>query len=423
MLGSVAKLFNVDSTIHQDERLIDADQAARILGVRKQTLYAYVSRGLIRSHGAARSKGSLYAADEIARLRARSQARAGHTAVAAGALRFGEPVLDSAITNVGPRGPVYRGHVAVDLMQSDVSYETVAELLWTGVLPQTAVRWPALPPPKRQWRSAHDDVFLRLADSLSLASAHDPTRHQAPHLAELDRARALLPLLASALAPTTAPEPRDTSFAGRVAISLGLSPSARVRRALDGMLVLVADHELNASSFGARVAASTGADLYACLAAALAVASGPLHGAAAARVESLLDEITSPAQARAVIESRARRGENIPGFGHPLYPTGDPRALPLLALAGRLAPRSRRVATLLSVCRVMAQSRRGLPNVDLALVAMCDALHAPRGSASTVFVLGRTAGWVAHALEQRTAGFLLRPRARYVGPPPVLVSA
>ena len=137
----------------------------------------------------------------------------------------------------------------------------------------------------------------------------------------------------------------------------------------------------------------------------------------AARVEALLDEIGEPARARTVVDSRTRRGEAIPGFGHMLYGDGgDPRAAPLLSMARKVAPRSRSVRTCDALCRAMSRSRREHPNVDLGLVAIAEALGAPRGTASLVFMIGRVAGWIAHALEQRAAGFLLRPRARYVGP-------
>ena len=182
-------------------------------------------------------------------------------------------------------------------------------------------------------------------------------------------------------------------------------------------LVLLADHELNASAFAVRVAASARADLYACLSAGLAAASGPLHGGSCDRVEALVREAARAASPRAFVRERLRRGEALPGMGHPLYPEGDPRArLCSSAAAGARSPaRSARWRTLTGVLDAARDLGLPPPSVDFGLVAVALALRLPRGTAASLFVIGRAAGWVAHALEQREAGFLLRPRARYVG--------
>jgi citrate synthase len=181
-------------------------------------------------------------------------------------------------------------------------------------------------------------------------------------------------------------------------------------------LVLLADHELNASAFAVRVAASARADLYACLSVGLAAASGPLHGGSCDRVEALVREAARASSPRAFVRDRLRRGEALPGAGHPLYPDGDPRTAPLLRAAEELAPRRASLRTLFAVLAAARDLGVEAPSVDFGLVALCLALGLPRGTAASLFAIGRTAGWVAHALEQREAGFLLRPRARYVGP-------
>jgi citrate synthase len=185
--------------------------------------------------------------------------------------------------------------------------------------------------------------------------------------------------------------------------------------ALDATLVLCADHELNVSTFAARVAASAGADLYLSMAAGLAAASGPRHGGACDRVEALVQEAARPDRAEPVVLARSRRGEELPGFGHTLYPGGDPRAVPLLAWAKELAPRGVGVRTLLALVEAMQKTRGERPSVETGVVAVALALGLPAGSAAGLFSLGRCAGWVAHILEQRESGKLLRPRARYVG--------
>lgn len=400
--------------------LLTAAEAARFLDVKPATLYSYVSRGLLTSVPGTHGPSRLYARADIERLRARHVARAGHGAVAAAALRFGEPVLESALTAIDAAGPRYRGHGAVELARRGVSFESVAELLWSGELvpkPPPFPRAARLPAVGRFVpRGAPPLGVLSLV--VAALSLGDPWRFDAPLAEERLRARRLVRVLASAVALAfdarrAARSLREPSVAGALACAFGIAPSPRARRALEHALVLSADHELNPSSFAARVAASTGADLYACVGAALGALSGPEHGGACERVEALVAEVGTPGRAATVIEERTRRGDALPGFGHPLYPGGDPRALFLLG-----APLARRRAgrTLAALVACMKTARREPPNIDLALVATALSLGLPAGAASAIFAVGRAAGWIAHALEQRAAGFVLRPRARYVGP-------
>jgi citrate synthase len=176
-------------------------------------------------------------------------------------------------------------------------------------------------------------------------------------------------------------------------------------------VVLCADHELNASAFAARVVASTGASLAACVAGGLAALSGPLHGGTTSLIEILFDEAEQLGDAARVVHDRLRRGDRLPGFGHQLYAGTDPRAAALLALLPADATRERLIS---------AMDRIGgkAPNVDFALVALRRAAGLPRGSALAIFAVGRTVGWIAHALEQHADGKLIRPRARYTGVAP-----
>jgi citrate synthase len=179
-------------------------------------------------------------------------------------------------------------------------------------------------------------------------------------------------------------------------------------------LVLSADHELNASTFAARVAASSGASLSACIVAALAALSGPRHGAATARVEALVAEIDRPERAADVVGARLARGESVPGFGHPLYPAGDPRGARLFAVADRLPRKARAVRVLVATASAMNLVAHEKPTIDVGLVALAAALGLPPGAPLAIFACGRLAGWIAHALEQHETGHLLRPRARYI---------
>ena len=182
-------------------------------------------------------------------------------------------------------------------------------------------------------------------------------------------------------------------------------------------LVLLADHELNASTFVARCVASTGATPYAVVSGALSALSGRRHGGASARAEALFHEIAQRGGPMAVMAARLARDEHLPGLGHPLYPEGDPRADALLAAATAAVPASR---PLIEAAIAAARQLSGQhPNVDFALAAATTALGLPQGAALSLFVVGRTVGWIAHAIEQYQSGVLIRPRARYTGPRPV----
>jgi citrate synthase len=392
---------------------VDAREAAARLGVKAQTLYAYASRGLVRRVGD--GKRRRYLLEDLERLRGRQRARSGHGPVAAAALSFGEPVLDTALSTIDERGPVYRGTPAVELASAGKTFEDVAELLWRGALPAGAPsRWePAATSLRRAPTVRRLEDLLAHLPSLRLEATE---RHARAPALEVELARRIIARMA-ALAT------RTPASGGRVAERFAVrarAPRAAATSALDAALVLVADHELNASSFVARIAASTDAPLPACLLAALATLSGPRHGGACERVEALLDEAASLKRPTEVIERRLGRGDAVPGFGHPLYPRGDPRAVVLLERARAVAA-SRRPATAeleraLVLSRFMA--KQGLPaTVDYGLVTLCRVLGLEPGAAALLFAVGRAAGWVAHVLEQRGSSAVLRPRARYRGVP------
>lgn len=414
---------------NQHREWVSATEAARILDVKRATLYAYASRGKIRGAPGGRGRERLYLRADLERIRRRAEARSGHTAVAAGALVWGEPVLDSGLTAIREDGPWYRGRGAVALARAGVRFEQVAELLWAGVLPDVPPRWRAggLGLPRASLSALLGNErgpFSIFSVAVPALGARDPHRFSATEDEERARARALLTRLAALFAfhrgAAGLPEEaaRAESVAEKVAFGLGARGGRDAVAALDRVLVVCADHELNASTFAARIAASTGADLYQCVCAALGTAAGPRHGAACDRVEALLREVRRPERAAEVVAARSRRGEEIPGVGHRLYPSGDPRAVPLLEVAREIASHSRSVRTISAVVEALARQGRGAPSVDFGVVAVAEALRLPPGSAAGLFALGRTAGWIAHVLEQRQSRALLRPRARYVGPRP-----
>ncbi len=386
---------------------MDRNQACDRLGIKPATLYTYVSRGLIRSVPGFDRRQRQYVREDVERVAQRAEARRGHRAVAVGALGFGEPVLDTEITSTSPR-LTYRGHDVVQLAQDNQPFEQVAALLWQA---EAKEAWPTAPRGLWRARDRATDSVMAVSQLILRLSMEDTDRTQPTWQQDHERAQRILRAFACGIGPKPGPSPKGQTIAATVASRLGLGPESHP--AVNAALILVADHELNISSFAARVAASGGADLYACIGAALYVFSGPRHGGAPARIDAVVQEAGSARQAPARIRARLARGDTVPGFGHPLYPKGDPRSPPLLAWAQRLATgRQPRLRILLKVAEVMGPEQM---TVDGGLLALAYSLDLQPQDASAIFCVGRTAGWAAHVFEQRQSRALLRPRARYVG--------
>jgi citrate synthase len=214
-----------------------------------------------------------------------------------------------------------------------------------------------------------------------------------------------------------------SSTSGNPAIDRMLARAWKLKQAdsdlLRAALILSADHELNVSAFTARCVASSGSNPYAVVIAGLAALEGIRHGGATIRVETMVGSLLHESRVRSTLAERLRRGERIDGFGHPLYGNGDPRAAALLAMLRERYPKSRKRDFISKLAETGASLTREQPNLDFALAALSCVLELPQGSGITLFALGRTIGWIGHAIEQYELGQMIRPRAKYVGGAPI----
>jgi citrate synthase len=403
---------NLDPAINMSSYLSAAD-AARRLGVTRATLYAYVSRGRVRSRSIAGRREREYLAQDIERLKSRASGRRDPGRVAAQALFVeGLPVLSSALTLIEAGRVYYRGRDVLELAERE-HFEDVAAWLWGGAY--VAPKELYLPGARARARLARLHFAAACQCYLASAEAHDPGAHAGtPDGVRRSGARIVAGLAALGSGATRAPDARAGSIAGALASAFGLQGRAAVA-ALEAALILCADHELNVSAFTARVIASAGATPYMALSGALGALSGHRHGGLTERVAALLDE---PGEPTRVLVERLRAGLGVPGFGHPLYPDGDPRARRLIELAPRGAARSRSLAFIEAAERVLGER----PVLDFGLVTLSRALGLPPSAPFALFAIGRSAGWIAHVLEQYQTGQLIRPRAEYAGPAPERIS-
>ncbi|WP_199135159.1 citrate synthase family protein [Delftia sp. ASV31] len=387
---------------------LNSTEATALLGVSRATLYAYVSRGLLHAHAADTPRESRYLREEVEQLaRQRGQGRKPRE-VAQAALNWGLPVLESSITLIEQGRLYYRGEDAVDWARSHTLEETAA-LLWqypadAAFAAHAVEAAPVLADLQQRMAGQPCENTLLALFTVASDDAATAAWQQSPERLAAG-CGALLRLLAACLLGT-APDKAPIHLQCAQAWALDTQGADLVRMAL----VLCADHELNASGFTARCVASTGASLRAAVVGGLAALTGGRHGGTTARVEALWDEL-GEAQAPARLRQRLARGETLPGFGHHLYPEGDVRAALLLEMLPRQGPAAALAAEVMALTGLA-------PSVDFALVALRRHLQLPAGSAFGLFALGRCAGWLAQALEQRATRQIIRPRAAYTGPRP-----
>lgn len=412
---------------------IGAAEAAERLGIKQASLYAYVSRGVLSRRRDSDGRASMFDAEEVDLLARRGRPRRG----AAGA----ELVIESELTEITSTTQRYRGYDATTLALR-CSFQDVALLLWTGMLagsdaartageahefdPGHSGRWSATPAALAAGRAAQAALppgtlpLERIQVIVPALAVMDPFRLHLDRPAVVAAGKSLIAGMTDALPLAGVAEPAGDLIAARLVARLcPAAASADLIRVISAALVLVADHELAASTLAARVAASMRADPYAVVSTGLGAMTGALHGGAALGAEVMLGSADSPADAARVVGDVLRRGEKLPGFGHFVYRDGDPRANLLLRLISEYAPESARLAV---ASAVTAEARRRAlpnPNIEFALAVLVGVAGMIRGAGEAMFAIGRTAGWLAHALEEYERNIPIRPRCVYTGPVPV----
>jgi citrate synthase len=378
---------------------LTAVQALQMLQVQPQTLYANVSRKRIRAKPDPKdTRRSLYHEGDVRRLAGAHTGRRKSTAVAAAAIEWGDPILSSSISTVVEGRLFYRGKDAADLSTATTLEETAC-LLWGDGAIEWQSAWGRV-----EATSSGSNALERAFVTLGRRAASDAPSHGRALTALRGEAAGVLGTLTQSMLNSSPGS--DSPIHVQIASAWGRSEAADVvRRAL----VLLADHELNASTFATRVAISTGAPLSAGVLSGLATLSGPLHGRAALGVQEIMGDVRRIGAAGAVREWLAQ-GRPIAGFGHPLYPAGDARATALLT---RIVPGREYV----ELSRVVEEVIGERPNIDFALAVLAKNYRLPPEAPLMLFAVARCVGWLAHAIEQATTGHPIRPRARYVGPP------
>jgi citrate synthase len=393
---------------------LSATEAAAELGVSVPSLYAYVSRGLLHSVAEPASRRRRYLAEDVWLLKQRKEHRRDPAKAAAAALHWGLPVLESRLSVIH-NGRLYYAGKDVVTLATTCTIEQVAALLWLGDLNAP------FPDEAADPLAAHWSTLARLAARLPplealqlflpVAAAQDAFAYDLRE-ASVQRAGArilrLLAAVAAGARPSRAPVARvlQKHWAPRTPDAAALVQAA---------LVLYADNGLNPSSFTARCVASAGSTPYALVSAGLAALQGSKHGGACERAAELLREAGDPRGARRAVVARLRRGEPMPGFGHPLYPDGDPRGALLMKLVAEHRPHAPAVALSVALAEAVHELMNQQPTVDYGVVTLCAALGLPPSAPLALLGVGRVVGWIAHGLEQYREGRLIRPRARYAG--------
>lgn len=408
-------------TIHVVEldmpHYLSAEQAAEELGVTKNTLYAYVSRGLVRSEPADSSRRTRqYRAEDIRRLKRRKERRQDPETAARTALDWGLPVMESALTLIEDGRLYYRGVDACELARTR-TFEEVAALLWdleTDAIDLHSVD--PIPMDSRPPGKDEDSSLERLQRLIPCIKMCDPRSYDRSKQGVTRIGLHLMYQLLSVI-QRSMQAPTGESIGERLRRAWRIDHED-VDSLLNTALILCADHGLNVTTFSVRCVASAGTSPYGAVNAGLSAVRGHRHTGNVTRIAALLREAERPDRLRSTVRERLRRNDTVPGFGHRLYPQGDPRAQLLVDELDSVAPAAEGTAFARAAQEVGSDVLERPPALDFALVALARVLDLPSNASLTLFALGRLVGWTAHMVEQYEQAEVIRPRAQYVGPRP-----
>ena len=409
-----------------DTRYMTAKEAAVELGVKIGTIYAYVSRGLIRSLPSSESQRSrLYSREDVNRLLIRRQMRINLEPTAEELATWSSPVIESSISLI-EYGRLYYCGSPIEEIAAMLTAEELAALVWTGDAANAEALFDAnRHPSARKYRQMLHDLDMKREDRLSLptfqvvlpiAMADDPIAFDMRREAIALAGARILRLLTSVAAGDVSEEISLAQMLQR-----GWQPDDEDSvRFFNMALIICAGHQLKLATYAARVVAALGATPYSVINTGITALSGPQQGGYTEAVEAFLDEIQQPANAFAVIRSRMRRSESypVPGFHNPLYPDGDPRASLILNALYDQYPDSPALDLSRSIQNVVGEMRGEHPKIEFALAIFRRHFNLPTNSTLGIFALGRIIGWIGHAIEQYDSKQSIQPRIRYAGPAP-----
>jgi citrate synthase len=418
-MDTVVSMRDQEAAPGHPERRLSTKETAELLGVKPETVYAYVSRGQLGSRREPSGRGSTFDAKEVEALARRTRRESSGSSGSGGELS-----VRTRITLIEKDRYFFRGVDAAELAARH-SYEEIAEWLWTGEL-RPGITFTAPKASVAVARRAvdalpeHTGPTDRLRVAAIAAATADPLRFDLSEDAVLGTARTLIPTLVAALPPVRRAHRDEGPLAHRLWARLSGQPADEASlRALDTALGLLVDHDLAASTLAVRVAASARAHAYAAVSSGLGVLEGPLHGAASGLAHRMLLDVLDQGSAAPVVADELRAGRRIPGLGHRLYPGEDPRARALFALLKDVPGTGPALAAARDIVATTARHTPLHANVDLALAVLTVSSGMPSTAGETVFAVARTAGWIAHALEEYGERPLrMRPSGHYVGPKP-----